>query len=422
MLPSESPVFGRRIPRVDARDKALGRAEYASDLHLPGMLVARALYAPVASGIVRRLDVSEARRTPGVHAVITYEDIPGEPMMGKIVYDQPILVKDRIRSRTDVLCVVAAETQQAAKAALACVRVEYDKLPGVFTVEEALQPGSPQVHEGGNLLKHWQIRHGDVERGLAEADVIVEDTYRTQLIDHAYIGPEAAFAVPDEEGHLTVWLETHHIFEEREQIVRALGLDRSQVRTVLATVGGSFGGKDDGRIGIWVSLLAWLTGRPVRMVYPRAESFVGHYKRHPQVIHARTGARADGRLTAAEVDIYADTGAYAHFGPSIIGFNAVQATGPYRVPNARVDAYVVYTNNLVGGPMRGWGTPQVCFAWESQMDQLAARLGMHPLVFRYINAVREGDTSITGATLPTGVGLRATIRKAAELMGVELPE
>ncbi len=397
--------------------KACGEMLYSGDLEPPGMLIGKALRSPHPHCLVNHIDVRPALALPGVHAVLTARDIPGLNSIGKTIADQEFLSSERARTVLDALAIVAAESDEAADAALRAIQLDLTPLAAVFDPEAALAPGAPALYPNGNLVADFEIVHGDVPAAMRSADVVVDNTYRFPWIEHAFLETEAVLATPGEDGRLTVWLGCHNIYGEREVLSRALARPVEQIRVVLIPAGGSFGGKDDNIIAVWAALLADCTQRPVRFVWNRQESIRGHSKRHSQIIHHRLGAQANGELVAADVSILSDTGAYAHWGPSIMRFASLQATGPYRVPHAHVQARLVYTNNLVAGAMRGWGTPGVEFAAESQMDELARRLGMHPLQLRWLNALRDGDRTITGTRLPDGCRYRETLAAAARSAG-----
>ncbi len=400
--------------------KACGQMRYTGDLELPGRLIGKALRSPYPHCLVNRIDPRPAMELHGVRAVLTARDIPGINSIGKTVLDQEFLVSVRARTVMDALALVAAESEEVADAALNAIELDLTPLPAVFDPEAALAPGAPQLYPSGNLLSDFEIVHGNAAEALRSADIVVENTYQFPWIEHAYIETEGALAAPEEDGTITVWLGCHNIYGERQILSQAFDWPEEQFRIILAPAGGSFGGKDDNLVGVWTALLALRTGRPVGMIFSRAESLRGHSKRHSQHIQHRLGARANGELVAAEVSILSDTGAYAHWGPSIMRFASLQATGPYRVPHARVRARLAYTNNLVAGAMRGWGTPGVEFAIESQMDELARRIGMHPLQLRWLNALRDGDNTITGTPLPGGCRYRETLAGAARAVGVRL--
>jgi len=400
--------------------KACGQMMYTSDLSLPGMLIGKALRSPHPHCRINHIDILTALTIPGVHAVLTARDIPGGNIFGKAVEDQPFLVDERARTVMDSLAIVAAETEEAAQAALAAINVDLTPLPAVFDPEDALKPGVTPLHNASNLLLDFQIVHGDAQSVMDSADIIVENDYYFPWIEHAFLETEAALAAPSEDGSLTVWLGCHNLYAERATLARAFGWPERRFRIILAPAGGSFGGKDDNLIGVWAALLAYRTGRPVRFLFDRRESVRGHSKRHSQRIHHRLGVHKDGHLAAAQVSILLDTGAYAHWGPSIMRFACLQATGPYRMPAAHVKGQLIYTNNITAGAMRGWGTPGVEFAMESQMDILAEKLGIHPIKLRWMNALRDGDETIVGRLLPPGCKYVETLEAAAQAAGLSL--
>lgn len=402
--------------------KLLGTAHYGSDISLNDSLAGFVLRSPVPHGRILRVDASKARNSPGVRAVVTAEDIPGLNKVSRQILDQPILAHDKVRSVLDALALIAADTPQQAQAAAKNIEVEIDPLPVVSTWEEALAPGAPEIHEGGNLLNEYHLSQGDIDAGFAQADVIVEGSYSLPPIEHSYLEPVAGVAEPTEEGGIRIWYGCNSVYVERDIVARVVGLPLEKVEVIHPYTGGVFGGRNEGLLPSYLTLLALKSGRPVRIVYSRREMFYATQKRHPQEITVRTGATCDGRLTAASYQIVSDTGAYAHWGPSLILFCSIGAPGPYRIPNIRVDTKVVYTNNITKGSMRGWGMPAVAFATESQLDMLAAELGIHPLILRWINAFEDGDKIISGEVLPKGVGLKATIAAAAVDLGIDLPE
>ena len=399
--------------------RATGTAVYGCDLRLPGMLVARVVHSPLPHCLVRAIHTATAKAISGVHAVLTARDIPERKLIGKMYLDQPILVMDRARTVLDSMCLIAAESEELAEQAAEALEFDLEPLPVVTSPKEALKPGAPQLHEGGNLLKHIKVRYGDVKRGFAQADVIIENEYHLPFIEHAFLETESAVAAPKGDK-ITVWVGSQNPYLERSQVAAALGLPEEKVEIVDMHAGGGFGGKDDGLVAIFVALLAHATGRPVRLFFDRKQSIQGHSKRHAWTIRSKWGATREGKLTAVETKMYADTGAYAHWGEPIATFVSLLSTGPYEVPNVKIDTYVVYTNNLVGAAMRAWDNQAGAFVTESQMDELAAALGIHPLKLRWLNALREGSALICGGTAPRGVGIRATLEAAAQVVGVTL--
>ncbi len=388
---------GRRV-RPEALAKATGRALYAADLSVAGMLHARALRSPHAHADVKAIDPERARRHPGVVAVLTAGDVPGVNRHGRRLKDQPVLADDRVRQVGDPVALVVATTAAAASEALDLIEVTYRSLPAVFTPDEALADAATAIQPDGNLLAENRLRWGDLEEGFAHADVIVEETYATPWNEHAYLEPEATLAEWDGET-LVVRTATQYPHYHRAEVARVLGLPAERVRVAPTVVGGAFGGKTDVSCQCLAALAAWRTGRPVRIVYSRKESFASTTKRHPYRIRCRSGATSAGDLVALDVDILADTGAYASFGPGLMVKTFASATGPYRWPNVELRGRVVHTNNPTAGCMRGPGTTQVAFAIESQMDRLAQRLGVDPLDLRARNRLRQGDRVLSGQVL-----------------------
>ncbi|MEA4901069.1 xanthine dehydrogenase family protein molybdopterin-binding subunit [Desulfitobacterium sp.] len=404
-------VVGKSVIRKDAIDKVLGKTQFAADMKLPGMLYAKILRGKVPHAILKNVDTSAAEALPGVYAVLTAKDIPGSNSHGIILKDEPVLAIDRIRKIGEPLAVVAAESEKIAEAALALIKVELEEIPAVFDPEEAMKPDAPKVHEGGNVVQLRKVRKGDVEKAFAEADIVIENVYRTQMQEHAYIEPEAGVAYLDRDNVvLNVCTQNPHF--DRKEVARNLSLPVNKVRIIQAATGGGFGGKLDVSVQVYIAILALRTKRPVKLVYSREESVVATTKRHPCVIYYKTAADKNGKLLAIEATIIGDTGAYASYGPGTITRSAVHVTGPYEIPNVKVDAYTVYTNNPTAGAMRGFGVPQVAFAHEQQMDMLAEKVGLNPIQIRLLNALKPGSTTGTGQVLETSVGISETINKA----------
>lgn len=406
-------MVGRPLPRVDGLAKVLGTAKYAGDISLPCTLYAKVLRSPHPHARIIHINTQQARLLPGVQAVLTAEDIPGSNRYGTIVKDQPILAEDVVRFVGEPVALVAAVSEEAAVEALELIDIEYELLPAVFTLEEAMLPNAPSVHQGGNIGLVRKFLKGDSEEGFARADVIVEETYRTGFLEHAYIETESGVARWEEDSSITVWSSTQNPHYDREEIASALNMSLNKVRVVQAATGGGFGGKLDISVQCHLALLSERTKRPVKMIYEREESFAAMTKRHPMDIKYKSGATKDGRLVASEVDITINTGAYASYGPAVLTRSCVHATGPYNVPNVKVEARLVFTNNAVAGAMRGFGVPQVAFAHESQMDALAAELDIGPFEIRMKNALTVGSSIVTGQVLHRSVGARPTLLAAA---------
>jgi CO/xanthine dehydrogenase Mo-binding subunit len=393
---------------MGAMDKATGRAVYAADLAVEGMLHARVLRSAHAHADVVSIDTERARLLPGVEAVLTARDVPGLNSFGRRLKDQPVLVDVRIRQLGDPVALVVATSPEVAAAALQLIDVEYRLLPAVFSAEAALADGAPQIDGRGNLLaEHW-LRVGDIAEGFARSDVVIEKTYTTPWNEHAYLEPEAALARWEGET-LVVHTATQYTHYQRSEIARTMGLPVERVRVVPTVTGGAFGGKTEISCQCLVALATYRTGKPVKIVYSRAESFVSTGKRHPYTMRCRAGATLDGEITALQMDILADTGSYASFGPGLMVKTFGSAAGPYRWPNVELHGRVAFTNNPNAGCMRGPGTTQVAFAVESQMDLLAEKLGIDPLEFREMNGLRAGDRTLSGQILERDPGFGATL-------------
>ena len=403
-------VFGRSLPRVDALDKLTGKATYAGDISLTGMLSLKVLRSNRAHARILGIHTEKAKTHPGVVAVLTSRDIPGTNRTGPRIKDQPVLCDDRVRFVGDPVVLVAAETLKAAEEAVILTRVDYEDLPGIFSPEEAVVPDAVNIHESGNILLERDLTKGDPDKALKEAALVITNTYRTQMVEHAYLEPEAGVA-KYENDRVTVWMPSKHPHFEQKEIAGVLGLPNERVRVILATVGGSFGDKQCLSAGYYAALGSLKTGRPCKMVYTREESFVASTKRHPMVIHYTTGATREGRIIAAEVEIIADTGAYSSYGPSTLLRSLIHAPGPYDIPNVHVRGRAVFTNNPIAGAMRGFGVPQVVVAHETQVDILAESLKMDPFEIRLKNGLRPGSCTGTGQVLKTSVGLSQTIER-----------
>jgi len=405
-------VVGTRPWRVDAWEKVTGKALYAEDHNRPNQLWGAVLRAKYPHAKIVDIDCSEARKLPWVKAVLTYEDIPGQVCFGQINGDQRVLADDKVRYLGDGVAIAAASSREAAREALKKVKVTYRTLPVVSDPSEALKEGATLIHDSGNLIKHHRVRKGKVKKGFAEADVILERTYKTQFVEHAYLEPEAALAEPGSNGGVRVTASVQNLFSTRTAMASVLNLPLSKIEVIQATLGGSFGGKDQVMTVMCcrAALLALATGMPVKMVNTREESFLESYKRHPYVMTYKVGAKRDGRLTAMEINILADGGAYTATSPFVTWRSAVQATGPYQVAHVSTDVRAAFTNNTYTSAMRGFGSPQVIFAVESLMDELAEELGIDPLRLRLMNVFRTGSVTGTGQKL-TGV---VSVGKALE--------
>jgi CO/xanthine dehydrogenase Mo-binding subunit len=414
--PNRYTWIGKNVPKPDSMEKALGATQYAGDMQMLGMLHARILWSGVPHAVIRRIDTTAAKKVEGVRSVLTAADIPGVNRYGLAVLDQRVLADDKVRSAADPVALVAAETEEGAEEALSKIKVDFEPLQPVLTIEDALDPSAPAVHEGGNVFQHTKVRKGDLDKGIRESGAIVEGVYRTHRMDHVPMEPEAGLAYLDPSGVLNILVATQYPFRDRRQIAPALNLNMNKVRVIQASIGGGFGRKDDITVEIHLGLLALKTRRPVRLVYTREESLIANTKRHPMLMKFRTGARADGRLTFLDGDIYGDTGSGVSLGAYVIKKAGIHSAGPYYIPNIRVDTYTLYTNNPVSGAIRGFGVLQAAVAHESQMDRLAHKLGISPIEFRLNNCLKPGLTSSTGQKMNEGCGIEATVQRIKEYM------
>jgi len=412
-------LIGNPEPRVDAWGKVTGRAKFADDYALPHQLTGKVLRAKFPHARILSIDTSAAAKLPGVEAVLTARDIPGSRAFGIVVKNQEILAGEKVRYLGDGVALVAARSAQAAEEALRLIDVRYEPLPVVTDPEEAMKDDAPRIHDGENVFVHHKVRRGNVEKGFNAADFVLERTFRTQFIEHSAIEPEAVLAEPGEHGGVKIVGSIQNLFSSRRSVAAALNLDLNRVQLVQATLGGSFGGKDEVMTSMCcrAALLALATGKPVKMVNSREESMLESYKRHPYVMYYRWGARKNGTITAMDIRCIADGGAYASMSPFVTWRSVVQATGPYLCENVRTDVYAVYTNNNYTGAMRGFGSPQVNFAIESMMDELAERVGMSPLEIRLRNCFSRGSVTATGQKLDHVVSLREVLQKAADGIG-----
>ncbi|WP_327005139.1 xanthine dehydrogenase subunit D [Dactylosporangium sp. NBC_01737] len=379
--------------RPDGTLKVTGEFAFSSDLWADRMLWGATLRSPHPRARIVRIDLTGAVATTGVHAVLTAEDVPGKKLYGLEHADQPVLAMGQVRYSGEPVAIVAADHPETARRAAAAIVVEYEVLPPVVDSVLAMQDSSERVHDRGNLLRHVPIRKGDP---AVAAAVVVTGEYEVGMQDQAFLGPESGLAIPAEDGGVDLFIATQWLHGDLGQVADCLGLPPSKVRLSLAGVGGAFGGREDVSMQVHACMLALHTGRPVKMVYSREESFHGHVHRHPARMWYEHGADADGRLVYVKARIVLDGGAYASTSMAVVANATTLGIGPYKVPNVVMDGYAVYTNNPPCGAMRGFGAVQACFAYESQMDKLAAALGLDPVDVRVRNALEPGDTLPTG--------------------------
>ena len=419
------PAIGKSVRRSDAEGKVTGETLYPGDINLPDQLYMKILFANRPHAIIRKVDTQKAEAIEGVQAIFTARDVPVNEY-GLIVPDQPVLCgpgsdkpfSDRVRFVGDQIALVVANSESIAVQARDLIDVEYEELPIITDPISAKENTELHIHpdKGSNIFCHYRIRKGDTESAFAKADVIVEQEYRTPAQEHAYLQPEAGLGYIDEEGRVTVMVAGQWTHEDQEQIAHALDIPLEQVRVIYPAIGGAFGGREDMSVQIVLALAAWRLKqrgieRPVKIIWNREESIIGHHKRHPYVLKAKWGATEEGKVIAAEMEVIADGGAYAYTSTKVLGNATLMCTGPYEIENVNVDTYAVYTNNIPGGAFRGFGGPQGAFAAESQMNKLAEKLHIDPVELRMRNLLQEGSLLSTGTPLPKGVSL---INVAAE--------
>ena len=413
-------VLGTNAARPDGVPKVQGRFAFANDLWAENMLWGATLRSPHPYARIRSVDVTGAWKIAGVEAIVTAEDVPGQPTYGLIRQDQHVFASAYVRYRGEPVAAVAADHPETCRRALEAIVVDYEVLTPLTDPEEAIAGTRDRIHPDGNLIRHQRILCGDPE---ATGPIVVEGNYEMGMQDQAFLGPEAALAVPDDDGAgLELYIATQWLHEDRKQVAACLGLPEERVGLVLGGVGGAFGAREDISLQVHCSLLALRTGRPIKMQYGREESFYGHVHRHPAKIWMRHHASADGVIVKIEARMVFDGGAYTSTSPAVLINGVTHAQGPYRCPNAIVDGYATRTNNPPCGAMRGFGVVQACFAHEGQMDKLAAAAGLSPVEVRLRNAMRTGDPLITGQPVDSVAPVERCIRETDALpMPPDLP-
>lgn len=423
--------IGQSVQRVDAAGKVTGETLFPGDVNLPDQAYMKILFANRPHAIIRHIDTSRAEALDGVLGVFTARDVPVNEY-GLIMPDQPVLCgpgsskpfADRVRFIGDQVAVVVAESEEIAAQARDLIEVDYADLPVVTDPRSAMQADALLLHpdKGSNVFCRYRIRKGDVDDAFKTADVIVDETYQTPAQEHAFLQPEAGVCYMDDEGRLTVLVAGQWTHEDQEQIAHALALPVEMVRVIYPAIGGAFGGREDMSVQIVLALACWRLSqrginRPVKIIWNREESIIGHHKRHPYHIHARWGATSEGKIIAAEMEVIADGGAYMYTSTKVLGNATLMCTGPYTIPNVKVDSYAVYTNNIPTGAFRGFGGPQGAFAAESQINKLAEKLNMDPVEIRMRNLLGEGDLLSVGTPLPKGVSIADVVEKCASAAG-----
>lgn len=407
-------VVGKNIIRVDSKSKVTGKAQYPSDLYMDDMLYGKTVRSKKSHAYIE-IDKSKAEAMDGIVKIFTHEDVPSNSH-GVVLKDQEVFVSKKTRQIGDPLAFIVGESVEACMEAEKKISVSYEELDSVFDPEEAMKDDAPKIHEeeDSNIFYHYKLRKGDVEEGFKKAEVIAKNTYKTHFVEHAFLQPEAGISYIGEDGKLTLMVATQYPHYDRESIAHALNLEEEEVRVINTNIGGAFGGREDISLQIHLSLASHILKRPVKCVYEREESFIAHAKRHPLVMKYKTAADKDGKLVALEAEIIGDSGAYASWALNVLRKAGVHATGPYEIPNVKVDSYAVYTNNPYTGAMRGFGATQPPVGSEQQMDILAEELGLDPIEIRMRNIFKVGSETATGQQLLESVPMDRCLEEAAK--------
>jgi selenium-dependent xanthine dehydrogenase len=409
---------GERLVRPDAHEKLLGSGEFVDDIEVPGMLHGAVLRAKFPRALVKKINIAAAGAFPGVEVVLTAKDVPGERLIGHVVYDWPVMIAEGEETRYvgDALAVLAATTKEAAHRAIELIEVEYEEREPLLSPAAALAENAPSLHPKGNVLSTTVLKRGDVERAIAEAKHVVTHHYSTPRQEHAFLEPESALAVPTQCGSLTVYTAGQSVYDDHREIVRMLGIAGEKVRIISKFVGGGFGGKEDMSVQHHAALLAWHSGRPVKLTLTRNESLRVHPKRHPMEIDCTTACDENGKLTAVRVRLVADTGAYASLGGPVLQRACTHAAGPYQIDNVDIEGRAIYTNNIPSGAFRGFGVTQTCFAMESNLNLLARAVGISPWEMRFLNAIEPGGVLSNGQIADQGTALKETLMAVKDVI------
>jgi len=411
---------GKNIYKVDAREKVTGKAQYSDDIYFDDMLYLKIKRVVHPHAYLRKLDIKKAEKLPGVVKIIIAADIPEVKNFGLIIKDQPVLIGigQKMRYMGDALAIVIAESKEAASRATGLIEVEVEKLEVISDPLRAMEKDTPLIHQNSNILATHYLEKGDIKKGFAQADMIVENEYKTSFLDQVPLQVEAGVGFYDEKnGVIKLWAATQWLHDTQADVAQSLGFPKEKIRIIQPVIGGAFGKKEDISVHIHLALAAIATKRPVKFSYTREESMIAQSKRHPFIIRMKTGATKKGYLTACQVEVIGDTGAYASSGLAVVHKGMYHCTGPYNVDNVKGVAYTVYTNNTYAGAMRGFGATQMAFAYESQMDILAQQLGIDPVQFRLQNAYNLGSSTPNGQILTHSVGVKETIKEAADMTG-----
>lgn len=411
MVEAAGAHVGERTVRVDAQEKLLGSGEFVDDMQLPGMLYGAVLRAKYPRALVKKIDTAAARALPGVELVLTAHDVPGQRLLGHVVHDWPVMIAEGEETRYvgDALAILAATSEAIARRAVDLIRVDYEERTPLLSPEEAMAEDAAHLHPKGNLLATAAVKRGDADRAIAEAKHVATQHYSTPRQEHAFLEPESALAVPTHPGRLTVYTAGQSVYDDHRGIVEMLGVPDEHVRVISKFVGGGFGGKEDLSVQHHAALLAWRSGRPVKLTLSRAESMSVHPKRHPMEMDYTTACDENGKLTAVRVRLVADTGAYASLGGPVLQRACTHAAGPYQVDNVDIEGRAIYTNNIPSGAFRGFGVTQTCFAMESNLNLLARAAGISPWEIRFRNAIEPGGVLSNGQIADAGTALKETL-------------
>lgn len=422
--------IGKPLRRVEALGKCVGTTVYSGDYYPTNLLHGKVFRSSVPHARIKKLDVSKAQALQGVACVLTADDLPASILVTDMPgqtgqkrragSDAPVLAKDVVRYQGEAIALVAAETLEIAEKALKLIEIEYEPLPAVFDPLEAMKPGAPVVTPPDNIVARYKVRKGDIAKGFAAADIVVENTFKMPYIDHAYLELESGVAWVDDQGVVNIRVNTQ-VVEHFRSIALALGIPQNKIHIQGTLLGGGFGGKEDITVEIFLGLMAMKTNRPVRLEYTREESLLAHSKRHPYIITHRTGLQKNGRITATEIEIISNSGAYVYLSPYVLLYSTGTAVGPYRVDNVKIDSCSVATNGPFSSAFRGFGAAQAAVAYEQQMDECAKALGMDRLEFRKINYIRTGDTTCTGQVIESAAWLEECATRALEALGEKTP-
>nr|WP_278184228.1 molybdopterin cofactor-binding domain-containing protein [Alkaliphilus metalliredigens] len=407
-------IVGKRAIRVDGRSKVTGQATYPEDLQMEGMCYGRTLRSEKPHAYFT-LNTEKAEAIEGVLCILTSKDVPHNHH-GVLLKDHEVFCAHKVRRVGDPMAFVVAENEKVAEQAMEAIEVSYEELQGVFDPEEAMADSAPQVHDKSNVIYHYKIRRGDIQEAFKQCHVVVEGEYRTDMVDHAFLQPESGIAYTEEDGTIVICVANQYPHFDQLEVAEALEVELDTIRIINPAVGGAFGGREDITLQIHLALATQRVGRPVKATYSREESFDAHSKRHGMKMKYRTGADQQGKLLAMEATVIGDTGAYASWAINVARKAGVHATGPYEIPNVKVDSYAVYTNNPFAGAMRGFGAAQTPIAHEQQIDEIGVKLGIDPITMRVINGFKTGSETATGQILEESAPFEECLRAVEEAL------